>query len=70
MKKRIKWDNVFLTIIFILTLGLVLSDIFYLFIYPVFTSKLFSWTWVGFGTFGFSLTYVILFIEYFIEEVK
>lgn len=70
MKIRIKWFNVLGTILFILCLCLVLTDIFYITIYPILTSYITTFTWFGIITFSFSLSYVIHFIEYFIEEVK
>lgn len=70
MKKRIKWNNVLGTILFILCLCLVLTDLFYILIYPIITTDVTSWTWFGIFTFSFSLAYVLWFIEYFIGEVK
>ena len=70
MKKRIKWYNVFGTILFILCLCMVLTDLFYLLIYPIMTSYILTLTRLGVITFSFSLAYVLWFIEYFIEEVK
>lgn len=68
--KRIKWGNVFKTILFIAALYVVIHDIYWLFISPIFTSELLSWTYVGFLTFGFSLYYMISFVEDFKKEVK
>ncbi len=70
MKKRIKWNNVFGTILFILCLCLVLADLFYILIQPVITTYITTWSWFGILTFSFSLAYTIWFIEYFIKEVK
>lgn len=68
--KRIKWNNVFGTILFVLCLCMVLTDLFYLLIYPIMTSYILTLTWLGVITFSFSLAYVLWFVEYFIEETK
>lgn len=68
--KRIKWNNVFGTILFVLCLCMVLTDLFYLLVYPIMTSYILTLTWLGVITFSFSLAYVLWFIEYFIEEIK
>lgn len=70
MKKRIKWNNVFKTILFILCLCLVLTDLFFIVISPMIDSYITTWSWFGILTFSFSLAYVLWFIEYFIEEVR
>lgn len=71
MKKimnKIRWNNVVKTILFVVCLYVVLSDVYFILISPIFTNKLLSWTYLGFVSFGLSLYYMIWFVEEFKKE--
>lgn len=54
--KKIKWLNVLKIVGFIGCLALIVHDLFMVTVYGWITSKLVSWTWLGF------ITFVIAFI--------
>lgn len=70
MKRRIKWNNVIRTLIFVLALYVVIHDTYVVFISQYFTGYLATWTYFGFVTFGFCLYCVISYCEDFKKEMK
>lgn len=61
--KKIKWGNVFKTILFIGCLYEVLYDFYYIVIYPFITTKITTFTWLG-------LILCILCTTYIVEYIK
>lgn len=61
--KRIKWGNVFKTILFILCLGVVIHDFYYITIYPIITTKITTFTWFGLITNILCVSYITEFIK-------
>lgn len=66
--KKLRWNNIIKSFIFLITLYIVIHDIYIIFISQYFTGYLATWTYVGFITFAFSLYYTIDFIEEFKKD--
>jgi len=61
--KKIKWGNIFKTILFFGCLYEVLYDFYYIVIYPIITTKIITFTWLG-------LIICILCSSYIVEYIK
>lgn len=72
MKKhrKVKWENVALSIIFVICSLIVLHDLYVLLIKPIFTTIVNGWTWYGLLTFSIALTIGCIIFDYFIDELK
>jgi hypothetical protein len=68
--KKIKWGNIFKTILFIGCLYMVLYDFYYIVIYPFITTKITTFTWIGLITCILSVSYIHLFIEEVVDYMK
>lgn len=51
MKTKLKWKNILKLIVFIVSVGIIIYDLFMLLIYPFISGTLTSWTLFGFITF-------------------
>lgn len=69
-RRKIKWDNIALLIILIVSTIIILHDLYVLLIMPWFNSKVLGWTWCGLLTFIISLCFVIEIIDYFACEIN
>lgn len=71
MKKiKIKWKNVLLLILLLISLGLVFYDTYILTINSWITSEISTWTWYGFITFILAFGTMEKIGEYFYEVLK
>lgn len=62
--KRIKWNNVLKAMLFVVSSGIVLYDFYYIVIYPILTSHITTFTWLGLITCILCSTYIVEFIKY------
>ena len=71
MKKvKIKWKNVLLLILLLISLGVALYDTYILTINSWITSEIATWTWYGFITFILAFVKIEKIGEYFYEVLK
>lgn len=71
MKKvKIKWKNVLLLILLLISLGVALYDTYILTINSWITSEIATWTWYGFITFILAFVTMEKIGEYFYEVLK
>ncbi len=68
--KRIKWGNVFKTILFVGCLYEVLYDFYNLVIYPFISNRTTTLTWLGLIICILSVSYIHLFIEEILDYKK
>ena len=68
--KRIKWNNVLKTILFLVALYIVIYDFYYIVISPFVTSYITTWSWIGIITNFASLYYVIEYTIDFNKQMK
>lgn len=69
-KNKVKWKNVLLLILLLISLGVVLHDTYILTINSWITSKTVTWTWYGFITFILSFVTMEKIGEYFYEVLE
>lgn len=68
--RKIKWRNVALLILFIISTCIVLHDLYVIVLKPFFTTIVEGWTWYGLGTFTIALIISCSILDYFIDEFK
>lgn len=69
-RRKIKWDNIALLIILIVSTIIILHDLYVLLIMPWINSNVLGWTWWGLLTFIISLCFVIEITDYFTYEIN
>lgn len=68
--RKIKWENIVLSIIFVICALIVLHDLYVLLIEPIFTTMIKGWTWYGLLTFIIALIKGCIILDYFIDELN
>ena len=68
--KRIKWYNIFKTILFLAATYMVLYDLYYIIIYPILTTRITTFTWVGLIVCILCSTYIVEFIKDVNKQLK
>lgn len=66
----IKWKNVFLAILLVVSAGVILKDLYMLTLYTIFTSKMVGLTWFGLIELICCITLVVSILDYFKDEIK
>ena len=66
--KRIRWKNIILLLILLVTISLILKDIYTITLYSWITGNMHSFTWLGVLTFSIEIVIGGGLIDYFIEQ--
>ena len=66
----IKWKNVFLAILLIVSGGVILKDFYMLTFYTIFTSKMVGLTWFGLVELILCISGFLSILEYFKDEIS
>ena len=68
--KKINWINVSKLVMFLISIGVILHDLYMVTLHGYITGHQYGWTWLGFGTFILFCMIAGLIYEDFEEQIK
>jgi len=68
MKRRINWEKVILSIIFLICIFVIVKDLYMITVHAWITGQYCGWTLFGFITFIIALVMSIIIFDYFMEQ--